>query len=94
MLTSNPLVAFLVDETYVELLAVLVSDIGRNLVSELKVGDFSETAQDFSRLLFAFADAKVQDLARNPHHPRSQQVLTDLLDLLCIQGYEEAGMSA
>ena len=47
--------------------------------------DFEEEAQDFSRLLFAFGDAAVHDLAQHVHVDRSQQILTNLLHLLHAQ---------
>ena len=80
---------FFDSDTYDLLGATLGSDSAKARVSELKAGDFQIEADDFSRLLFAYADAAVQDLARNNHGYAASAILDELLDLLNCEGYEE-----
>ena len=79
--------AFFPPVIYSCLAGMLTNDFAKKWLSELKAGDFGEEAQDYSRLLFAYGDAAVQDLARNSHESLSQQVLSQLLDLLDVEGY-------
>ena len=65
----------------------LVSDTSRNWAMELRAGDFGGDAQDYSRLLFAYGDAAVQNLARNVLDEPYNGILSQLLSLLNVEGY-------
>lgn len=72
-------------------LSTILSDApAQAWVLELKAGDFGEDAQDFSRLLFAYGNAAVQDLARNTGDPAQVQVLNQLVQLVDCKGYDGA----
>ena len=48
---------------------------------------FDDEAPEFARLLWAYGDAKVQDLAQGIEHPDSIHILNLLIALLKIKGY-------
>lgn len=72
---------------YSSLATFLASDTSRNCVKELRAGEFGGDAQDYSRLLFAYGDATVQNLARNVLNEPSDHILNQLLSLLNVEGY-------
>ena len=72
---------------YSSLATFLVSDTSRNWAEEVRAGDFGGDAQDYSRLLFAYGDAAVQNLARNILIEPSNDILKQLLSLLNVEGY-------
>ena len=82
--------AFFDSGIYASLASMITSSKATDCLSALKAGESDEEAQDFSRLLFAYGDAAVQDLAQNVHDQQLQHVLVHLLDLLDAQGYDEA----
>ena len=81
--------AFFDSGIYASLASIFTSPTATGCLSALKAGEGDEEAQDFSRLLFAYGDAAVQDLARNVYDHQLQQVLVHLLDLLDARGYDE-----
>lgn len=82
--------AFFDSSIYASLASMFTSPVATVYFSALKAGQGNEEAQDFSRLLFAYGDAAVQDLAQNVHDHRLQLVLDHFLDLLDAPGYDEA----
>ena len=84
--------AFFDSAVYASLASVFNSSTAVVCLSALKAGEGDEEAGDFSRLLFAYGDAAVQDLARNVHDRQLQHVLVHLLDLLDVQGYDGADL--
>lgn len=72
----------------VALAGLLASPWSQEWLLALKAGDFGEDAQDYSRLLFAYGDAALQDLARHPLDQSYALVLDQLLDLLNCTGYD------
>ena len=84
--------AFFSSDIYASLARVFTSSTATVYLSALKAGDGDEEAQDLSRLLFAYGDAAVQDLALNVDDDQLQHVLNHLLDLLDVRGYDEADL--
>ena len=82
--------AFFETQHLVALANLLTSPWAQGWMSALKAGDFDGDAQDFSRLLFAFGDAALQDLARDTQDQSYAMVLDQLLDLLNCAGYDGA----
>jgi len=82
--------AFFEPQHLASLATVLSGACAQQSVLALKAGDFDEDAQDFSRLLFAYGDASVQDLARNTDDPAQAQILNQLVELVDCQGYDGA----
>ena len=79
--------AFFDGHAFTSLATFLVSDSSKNWAEELRVGDFGGDAQDYSRLLFAYGDATVQNLARSVVIEPSNHILRQLLSLLNAEGY-------
>ena len=72
-------------------LATILSDASaQEWVLALRAGDFGEDAQDYSRLLFAYGDAAVQNLAKNTDDRSQAQVLQQLVELVDCEGYDVA----
>ncbi|KAL8794878.1 MAG: hypothetical protein Q9195_002590 [Heterodermia aff. obscurata] len=84
--------AFFDSGIYASLASIFTSPSATAYMTALKAGEGDEEAQDFSRLLFAYGDATVQDLAQNVHDYQLQRVLVNLLDLLDASGYDDAGL--
>ena len=78
--------AFLTSSDYVSLTAVLSGTEAQAAIEELKGGDYNNLSLSFSRLLLAYGDANVQDLAQS-EDPKTQQALCGLMDLLRCEGY-------
>lgn len=55
-------------------------------VATLRAGDFDAEPMAFSRFIFAYGDAVVQDLAKNVEDPNSRQIMRHLIDLLGCEG--------
>lgn len=81
--------AFFTPHNYTSLAMILSSQVAQNAITELKSGDFNPLASTFSRLLFAYGDANVQELARS-NDAEMVQILDQLLDLLRCEGYPGA----
>lgn len=58
------------------------------MVSALRVGESGEDAHVFSRLLFAFGEASVQELAKNTDDPAQVQVVQHLIELVNCEGFD------
>ncbi|KAL8828270.1 MAG: hypothetical protein Q9191_002691, partial [Dirinaria sp. TL-2023a] len=84
--------AFFETRHLVALAGLLASPWSQEWMLALKAGDFGGDAQDFSRLLFAYGDAALQDLARHPLDGSYALVLDQLLVLLNCAGYDGAEM--
>ena len=84
--------AFFDSAIYASLASIFTSSTATASLSALKAGEGDEEAHDLSRLLFAYGDAAVQDLARNTHDHQLQHVLVHLLDLLDARGYDEENL--
>jgi hypothetical protein len=82
--------AFFEPHHLASLAGILSNASAQEWVLELKAGDFGEDAQDFSRLLFAYGDAAVHDLARNTDDPAQAQILNQLVQLVDCKGYDGA----
>lgn len=78
----NHFPAFLAANDFHTLSIFLTTDDARSVVAQLKAGDFDEDTMSFARLLLAYGDAAVQDLAMKPDNPQSNGVLLQLLELL------------
>lgn len=86
VLTNFP--AFLIDSDYVLLSAVLSSTSARGYIATLKQGNVSDSDSImFAKLLFAYGDATVQDLAQKFQDPNLKQIMSYLLDLLSCDAY-------
>ncbi|KAL9579114.1 MAG: hypothetical protein Q9203_006837 [Teloschistes exilis] len=68
----------------------LISERGQKLLSTLVQGDFEPDAVAFARLLLAYADIKLQDLAKQPNSPITQTVMRELIQLLACEGWAGA----
>ncbi|KAL9072773.1 MAG: hypothetical protein Q9161_003314 [Pseudevernia consocians] len=66
---------------------LLASTRAQHIVSGLKGGDYDTEAMSFARLLLAYGDATVQDLAKNSEDPLLSQIVHQLLELLRCEGY-------
>ena len=81
--------AFLTAGDLKSLSTLLTSTQARQVVSELKGGDFNREAMSFARFLLAYGDATVQDLAKKSEDPILSQIVHQLLELLRCEGYAE-----
>lgn len=79
--------AFLTTNDLESLSTLLASARAREIVSELKGGNYDTEAMSFARLLLAYGDAAVQDLARKSEDSLLSQIVHQLLDLLSCEGY-------
>ena len=79
--------AFLTADDLQSLSILLVSTRAREILSDLKGGNYDTETLSFARLLLAYGDATVQDLARKSEDPLLSQVVHQLLDLLRCEGY-------
>ena len=85
ILTNFP--AFLTADDLESLSTLLVSTRARQIVSGLKGGNYDTEAMSFARLLLAYGDAAVQDLATKSEDPLLSQIVHQLLELLRCEGY-------
>ena len=85
ILTSFP--AFLETAHFTSLATSLSDAAAQNWILALRSGEFDENAHDFSRLLFAYGDAAIQDLAQNPD---LSQILHQLVQIVNCAGYDGA----
>lgn len=68
----------------------LISERGQKLLSTLVQGDFEPDAVAFARLLLAYADVNLQDLAKQPNSPTTQTMMRELIQLLACEGWAGA----
>lgn len=85
VLTNFP--AFFTTNDFLSLRDILSSPSAHNYLSTMKGGDFNSEAMAFARMLLAYGDATVQDLAKNLDDSSSRQILQQLLELLKCEGY-------
>lgn len=85
ILTNFP--AFLTADDLESLSTLLASTRARQIVSGLKGGNYDTEAMSFARLLLAYGDAAVQDLATKSEDPLLRQIVHQLLELLRCEGY-------
>ena len=85
VLTHFP--AFLTANDLESLSKLLASTRAQQIVSQLKGGDYNTEAASFARLLLAYGDATVHDLAEMPEDPILGQIVHQLLELLRCEGY-------
>ena len=78
---------FLSGDDFRNLSMILTSNDAHNKISQLKAGDFDEDTMGFVRLLLTYAEAKIGDLAKNPHDAHYHQILCQILDLMKCDGY-------
>ena len=85
VLTNFP--AFFTATDFMSLAKILSSPSAHAYLSTLKGGDFDSESMAFARMLLAYGDAVVQDLAKNLEDPSFGQILQQLLELLKCAGY-------
>ncbi len=79
--------AFLTADDLASLSILLASTRARQIVSGLQEGNYDTESMSFARLLLAYGDATVQDLAKKSGDSLLSQILHQLLDLLRCEGY-------
>ena len=79
--------AFLTADDLASLSILLASTRARQIVSGLQEGSYDTESMSFARLLLAYGDATVQDLAKKSGDSLLSQILHQLLDLLRCEGY-------
>ena len=85
VLTNFP--AFFTAQDFTILSTVLTNAKAQAILSRLKEGDFDVEVMSLARLLLAYGDAVIQDLAQKVNDPQLDQVVRQLLDLLSCEGY-------
>ena len=83
----NNFPSYLTPSDYEHLAKILNSPLCHSFVDNLRNGDFDGDTVAFSRLLLAFGDATVQDLAQNTESSDYVSILTLLEGLLQCKGY-------
>ena len=79
--------AFLNAKDFMSLSAILTNPKAQGIISRLKEGDYDVEVMSFARLLLAYGDAAVQDLAEKADVQQFNQIVLQLLDLLSCDGY-------
>ena len=79
--------AFLTATDLESLSTLLASTRAQQIVSQLKEGNYDAEAMSFARLLLAYGDATVQDLAEKSDDPLMAHIVHQLLELLRCKGY-------
>lgn len=82
--------AYFTSEDLNMLVAFLTGERARGLLSTLVEGDFEPDAVAFARLLLAYGDVSIQDLAKQPDTPVVQTVMHELMQLLACEGWAGA----
>ena len=82
--------AFFPPETMVQLVEFLTSQSAQNLLSLIVKGEYEPDAVAYSRLLLAYGDVSLQDLARKQDSPPVQVLMRSLMQLLAFEGYAGA----
>jgi hypothetical protein len=85
----NHFPTFLTTNDFRALSIFLTTEDAQIIVARLRTGEFDTDDMSFARLLLAYGDAAVQDLATKTHDPRMGQLLFQLLDLLKCDGYDD-----
>lgn len=84
VLTNFP--AFFTTSDSESLATTLSGGSAQTYIATLRAGDFDTEAMAFARLLFAYGDAFVQDLAKKVEDPFSVQIMRQMVELLGCQG--------
>lgn len=79
--------AFLNAQDFMSLSTLLTNPKAQGIISRLKEGDYDVEVMSFARLLLAYGDAAVQDLAEKADVQQLNQIVLQLLDLLSCDGY-------
>jgi len=79
--------AFLTADDFESLSTLLTTTRIEEVISRLNGGDFDNETLSIARLLTAYGDATVQDLAMGPEDPKRNQILLHLISLLRCAGY-------
>ena len=85
ILTNFP--AFFTPNDFASLAKILSSPLAQSYLLTMKAGDFDPEAVVFARMLLAYGDAVVHDLAKDIEDPQSRQIMHQLLGLLTCEGY-------
>ncbi|KAL8721170.1 MAG: hypothetical protein Q9225_002095 [Loekoesia sp. 1 TL-2023] len=86
----NPFSAFFTAEDLEMLVGFLISEQAQSQLSPLLNGEFESEPMAIARLLLAYGDATIQDLARNPRSHTVQLVMRELLQMLACEGFAGA----
>lgn len=78
---------FLTVDDYVSLSTILSSASARSYTAALKGGDFDTDSITFAKLLFAYGDSSVHDLAMKFDDANHRQILSQLVELLACDAY-------
>lgn len=82
--------AFFTNRDFESLGTTLSGGSAQAYIAMLRAGDFDPAAMAFARLLFAYGDAFVQDLAKNVQDPKSSRIMRQMVELLGCPGYAGA----
>ncbi|KAI9875175.1 MAG: hypothetical protein M1830_008787 [Pleopsidium flavum] len=82
--------AFLSGQDLRSLMFILCGEVVQQRIALLKDGNFDSSSVAHGRLLLAFGDVTVQDLAKDQEDPNSQLILHMLHGLLTCEGYAVA----
>lgn len=86
----NPFSAFFTAQDLEMLVGFLISEQAQRQLSSLLNGEFEPEPMAIARLLLAYGDATIQDLARNPRSHTVQLVMRELLQMLACEGFAGA----
>ena len=81
---------FLDADHYRSLARILCSPMAETSITRLRSGDFDEQPMAYARLLLAYGDASVQDIAQHTDDPYYNYTMNQLLGLLMCEGYAVA----
>ncbi|KAL8772641.1 MAG: hypothetical protein Q9209_002302 [Squamulea sp. 1 TL-2023] len=81
---------FFPPETMVQLRTYLTSPNAQDLLALIVKGQYEDDAVAYSRLLLAYGDLMLQDLARQPDNPSGRVLMRSLMQLLAYEGFAGA----
>lgn len=84
VLTNFP--AFFTTSDFESLATTLSGGAAHAYIAALRAGEFDAEAMGFARLLFAYGDAFVQELAKNVENPNFSQIMRQMVELLGCHG--------
>lgn len=79
--------AFLTKSDFEALANFLSVPETRDTIVQLKAGNFDDQPMSFARLLIAYGNASVEELATKSEEPRLNQILRQILELTNCEGY-------
>lgn len=88
VLTNFP--GFLTPDNNALLSAILSSTSAQGYITSLKDGNFDIDSMTFARLLFAYSEALVQDIAEKHENSNFRQILNQLVELMACDAYAGA----